>query len=443
MAFKKYVLTSTQLQKLANLCVQEQGSLAGVKAEASLMANQLETSEARQKKYGTNGQGLFKWVRDGKWYANAEKYMNGTNVGKEYVNAVKDVLVNGNRVLPVYVDEHDCLSDIKSISTGAVKDRADYVSGKTIINNKYGSTYTFHSFPAPDSDPFGYTAEAYAYAKQHGLVDDARTVKASDIISRANYYIGYEEKASPNHLDSFHANVGSKNFQKFQPLANAGNGDEWCQFFVCGVAVEVCGSISAAEKLLWMGQSSSMTGYTPDGASYFKSAGQWYSVPEPGDVVYFYSEAKGRIGHTGYVVSVNRAKKTFITTEGNTRTDAYAENGGCVAQHEYSYATIGGTNRVNGFGRPRYGEITKGGGEVKKEVEVNRFVAYMPTIQKGDVGLAVKLWQTIIGAEADGEFGSITQALTSKWQTAHKVTNDGIVGKETWKIGLRIKQLTQ
>ena len=55
---KKYNLTETQIKKLARLCVQEQGSVAGVKAEASLMANLLETSPSRMAKYGTDGAGL-------------------------------------------------------------------------------------------------------------------------------------------------------------------------------------------------------------------------------------------------------------------------------------------------------------------------------------------------------------------------------------------------
>lgn len=41
--FKRYNLTETQLKKIARLCVQEQGSVEGAKAEASLMANLLET----------------------------------------------------------------------------------------------------------------------------------------------------------------------------------------------------------------------------------------------------------------------------------------------------------------------------------------------------------------------------------------------------------------
>ena len=85
------------------------------------------------------------------------------------IAAVKDVLVNANRTLPQYVDEHDCISpDIISISTGDKSDRSDYIKGKTIIRNRYGSTYTFYCFPAAGCDPFGYTAAAYNYVKNHG-----------------------------------------------------------------------------------------------------------------------------------------------------------------------------------------------------------------------------------------------------------------------------------
>ena len=167
MIYKKYKLTNTQLQKIANLCVQEQGSINGVKAEASLMANLLETSPSRQAKYGSDGAGLYNYVRNGGWFYRAAFFMDGPKVGKKYVDAVKDVLVEGNRTLPQYVDEHDCFSDIQSISTGgvagAIRDRSDYVKDKTVIKNKMGSTYTFYCFPASGSDPFGYTAEAYEY----------------------------------------------------------------------------------------------------------------------------------------------------------------------------------------------------------------------------------------------------------------------------------------
>ena len=168
MAFTKYNLTESQLKQIARLCLQEQGSLAGAKAEASLMANQLETSDYRRRKYGSGAKGLYNWIRNGGWFYRAAYYMDYGSASQAIINAVRDVLVNGNRTLPQYVDEHDCFSDIASISTGNVRTRSDYKQGKTIIKNKMGSTYTFYSFPDKESDPFGYTSEAYNYVKEHG-----------------------------------------------------------------------------------------------------------------------------------------------------------------------------------------------------------------------------------------------------------------------------------
>ena len=163
-AFTKYPLSETQLLHIARLCKQEQGTVAGAKAEASLMANQLETNASRRKKYGTGADGLYNWVRNGGWFARAAHWMDNGSVSDAILAGVKDVLVNGNRTLPLYVDEHDCFSDITSISTGSVKDRNAYVQGKTVVKNKYGSTWTFWCFPDSTSDPFGYTAAAYKAA---------------------------------------------------------------------------------------------------------------------------------------------------------------------------------------------------------------------------------------------------------------------------------------
>ena len=87
--------------------------------------------------------------------------MDNGSVSEGVLAGVKDALVNGNRTLPLFVDEHDCFGDIESISTGSVRDRSAYVQGKTVVKNTYGSTWTFWCFPDGHSDPFGYTAEAY------------------------------------------------------------------------------------------------------------------------------------------------------------------------------------------------------------------------------------------------------------------------------------------
>lgn len=143
-------LRQNELVHLARLCVQEQGgSEAGVKGEASLMANL-----ARKR-----GRDIYDYVRNSGWFSRAVYWMENGHATQEQVDWVEDVLVNGNATLPPYVDEHDCFSDIKSISTGDVRDRSAYIKDVTVIRNRYGETYTFHCFLHDHSDPFGYTSK--------------------------------------------------------------------------------------------------------------------------------------------------------------------------------------------------------------------------------------------------------------------------------------------
>lgn len=346
MQWYHYRLNDTQVEKIARLAYQEQGTVEGARAEASLMANLLEVTPSYFERFAWD---IYGFVRESGWFSRAAYWMDNGSAPAAVVRAVSEVLREGKRALPLWVNEHDCFADIKTASNDGrtinKKDRSAYISGKTLIKNAYGSTYTFYCFPDQRSDPFG-------YVQKWG---EPMRVTALDIIRKAEYYIGYEEKKSAKDLEDFHANAGRGNFQKFQPLAGAGNGDQWCQYFIDGVFVEVCGGIRQARERLYMGSSTkAMTGYTPDGKGYFARAGRWYLDPEPGDIVYFYSAAKGRVGHVGMVTSVDRGKKIIRTVEGNTSSTEYSENGGCVARHEYSYKEIGGTNRVNGFGRPAY-----------------------------------------------------------------------------------------
>ena len=352
-----YDLTPEQVEKIARLCVQEQGTVAGSAAEASLMANLLEGTESYLLRYGKD---IYSFVRSSGWFSRAAYWMDNGHANKETIEAVRAVLVDGKRALPEYVDEHDCFSDIISATNNGkeinIRDRSAYKKDVTRIINRYGASYTFYSFPDSNSDPFGYTRR-----------EEHMQVTASAIIERAKYYIGYLEKKSPKDLEDFTANAGNGNYTKFQPEAGAGNGDEWCQYFVDAMFVEIGGSIKEARRRLWMGGSGAMTGYTPEAKKCFVDVKQFRTsgAPVPGDICYFYIANKGRVGHVGIVVWVDPGEKTFGTVEGNTRVDVYADNGGCVAEHEYSYEHIGGTNRVNGFGRPLY-DAEENGGWTKK-----------------------------------------------------------------------------
>lgn len=172
-----YQLSTGQLSSLAAVSSREQGSVDGAMAEASLMANLFELSGG-EAKYGTGAEGLLNYVRTSGWFGPASGIDNATPASQEISDAVKKVLVSGQRTLPLYVNEHDCwfcnkkrycsngyMGDICTVGgnfgKSYITNRSNYVKDKTVIVNVYGSTYTFYTFPAKDSDPFGYTQEAY------------------------------------------------------------------------------------------------------------------------------------------------------------------------------------------------------------------------------------------------------------------------------------------
>ena len=61
----------------------------------------------------------------------------------------------------------------------------------------------------------------------------------------------------------------------------------------------------------------------------------------------------------------------------------------------------------------------------------------MPIVKYGSVGRAVKIWQTIVGVTADGEFGQYTLAATLAFQRSQGLEDDGEVGSYTWSAGLK------
>lgn len=182
----RYNLTDAELRHIAAACKREQGSIEGAKAEASLMLNRYELYNKH------SDWSFYKYMttkKDGAlgWFAGVRDTSKNSSVSSEYINAVKSVL-NGNRTLDLRVDEHDCWlcnknnrcsgsslkGDICRIinngkyitSSSEIKNRNNYIKDVTIINNVYGGTYTFSTFPASNSDPFGYTATASNKVKQ-------------------------------------------------------------------------------------------------------------------------------------------------------------------------------------------------------------------------------------------------------------------------------------
>ena len=57
-----------------------------------------------------------------------------------------------------------------------------------------------------------------------------------------------------------------------------------------------------------------------------------------------------------------------------------------------------------------------------------------PTLQIGDRGPTVYQLQEMLGLDADGRFGTRTEARVKAFQTQHKLATDGVVGLATWTV---------
>ncbi len=169
---QKYQLSEGQIKGLLAMVKNENGgTLNGVKLEASLMANLYEQKRPNETH---TADGLVNYIRTGGWFATADDYdENYSDYSQTEFEAVKDIWLNGNRTIPTEIVEHDAISDIDTITLdGQTVDKSDiknYVQGKTVINNKMGSTYIFYTWANPDGtelssssggngtgDPFGY-----------------------------------------------------------------------------------------------------------------------------------------------------------------------------------------------------------------------------------------------------------------------------------------------
>lgn len=281
---------------------------------------------------------------------------------------------------------------------------------------------------------------------------------AAAAIAEAKKWVGYCEKQSGADLDSFTGNAGKRNYTRFNRDYVAATGDksaqpeEWCGIFVSMVFAYAFG-LEAAKRLL-----GALYKYTPSGASRFKKAGRYIrrgeGAPRPGDVVFFWSKAKGRIGHTGLVYKVTSSR--VYTIEGNTSGGStLVTNGGSVAMKSYALSS----SYLDGYGRPDYEAVESAPGDVFDLELGDRLLVNgcagddVQELQRalialgyscgsygadGDFGdcteLAVTAFQRDHGCEADGEYGPVTHAamqsaLGDETQDPDQVK---IVGGDCW-----------
>lgn len=154
-------------------------------------------------------------------------------------------------------------------------------------------------------------------------------------------------------------------------------------------------------------------------------------VPLPGDIIFYDWDDNG-VGentngpeHVGIVEKVVGNKITVI--EGNYKN--------AVTRREIA---VNG-KYIRGFGVPKYdAEQTVTAPTNKQSAKASD--VKMTQIRRGSEGKAVRVWQAIVGANVDGDFGPATEAATIAFQKEafpnDKKEWDGIVGNKTWKAGL-------
>ena len=253
---------------------------------------------------------------------------------------------------------------------------------------------------------------------------------ADRIVAQAEKWVGYLEKKSNSNLDDFTANAGSKNYTRFnRDLISYKQGIgaqpmEWCGAFVSCMFVYEFG-LDIAKQLLCGG----LHCYTPSGANYFKKKGSYIKrgsgKPKVGDVIFFYSTSKGRIGHVGIVRKVSG--NTVYTIEGNTSgANTLITNGGGVKKKSYSM----GSSYIDGYGSVDYSIVDGLKPGERRELKKGNEGADVTEMQN----LLLK-WNKDCLPEygADGDFGTETQKAVKAFQTDKGLTVTGVCDKLTWE----------
>lgn len=155
--------------------------------------------------------------------------------------------------------------------------------------------------------------------------------------------------------------------------------------------------------------------------------------PEVGDVIFYDWDGNGTSDHVGIVTAIEGNSWTVI--EGN-KSDAVG-----YRTIPASYPFIKGAGLATLLDEPTEDKPTEStpsstiGQQMADKIIANR---RWPTLKLYSKGEWVTVLQAMLNAEnkagldVDGEFGVFTYSAVNKFQTAHGLERDGIVGPLTW-----------
>lgn len=417
----KYNLTDTQIRHIAIICFREQGSNdAGVRACASQMCNYYE--KYQKKKFKS----VYECVFGSGWYwtksKNDQWVKEHPNVPQSVINAVRDVICNGNRSLPEYVDEYDCLSDIALIindgvtytrerNKAYVMNRANYHKGKTIIQNVYAESsydrYTFYCFPDGvngQCDAFGFISKPSTTKTASGASQSATA--PSQVAEKAVRWM--EALAADDTHGYSQENRWGPNYDCSSSVISA--------YEHAGVPVKTRGAYYTGNmRIIFL-----RCGFVDVTNKVDLSTG---SGLVRGDVLLYH--ISGTNGHTAM----------------------YAGNGKIVHARGQSYGSPASGDQgteiaVTNYSRSKWQYVLRyTGGATSTTPSENR--TNRQTVSYGSVGSDVRVLQeklnkkgfrglSSLPLEVDGEFGMNTLFAVRSFQLAKGLEVDGIVGPKTW-----------
>lgn len=179
------------------------------------------------------------------------------------------------------------------------------------------------------------------------------------VIDLATSEVGYLEKASSANLDDKTANAGKNNYTKYARDMDAAKGYfnggkqavAWCAVFVNWLFYQLFGM--NAKQMLFQPETGNCAAGCGSARGYFNKNGHLFDAPEPGDQIFFWSQGKTSVSHTGLVVGADSER--VYTVEGNTSDGtSVIANGGAVCAKSYPL----GYQRIAGYGRPDWTKAT-------------------------------------------------------------------------------------
>lgn len=191
--FNKFDLTDAQLRVIARIARSENSSSVNAyAAELSQMCNLYDIKG----QYTKHGSSFYEYILYGGWYAAASKFLKGKfsvndgslerfdkahpQIPNCSMTLADQIIRQGKRTLPGYVDTHDYKGDIAFVKIDGVRyntnggDLPRDEMNRAISEGKkvrlYGSEkdsgWTLYCFPSSKSDPFGYTTRVSEEMKQ-------------------------------------------------------------------------------------------------------------------------------------------------------------------------------------------------------------------------------------------------------------------------------------